>query len=135
MQIALITSIVAACSMTLALKGLHLFHFITWKPVGFFKKWGIEGIAPLEKWFILLIICFVVALIFYSIFILFPVRADIISFLLGVLIAVLIEWLIFRYPFEAHSFKELSIPFIVVMIIITRFIIETAVFARNNLVR
>lgn len=135
MQIAFITSAAAACAMTLLLKGLHLFHFISWKPVGFFKKWGIEGIAPLEKWLILFLVCFLFALLLYSIFSVFAVRASVVSFVVGLLLAVVIEWLIFRYPFEASSFKQLSIPFIVVMLIITRFIIETAVYARNNLAR
>lgn len=135
MQIAVITSFVAACSMTLLLKGLHLFHFITWQPVGFLGKWGIEGLAPVEKWLVLVILCFFLALLLYSVFSFVPVRADIVSFFVGLLAALIIEWLIFHYPFEVSSFKKLSIPFIVVMIVITRFIIETAVFARNNLAR
>lgn len=132
---AIITSLVAACALTLLLKGLHLFHFITWRPVGFVEKWGIEGAATLEKWFLLLVLCFFAALLLYGVFRFLPVRADIMSVLLGVVFAVTIEWLIFRYPFEASSWKQLSIPFIVIMILFMRFIIETAVFARNNLAR
>lgn len=135
MQITVVTSFVAACVTVFLLKGLHLFHLIKWQPVGFFKKWGIEGLHAFERWLILLLLLFVAALLLYMLFSLFPVRADVMSVLLGVLVAITIEWLIYRYPFEASSFKQLSVPFIVVVILIARFIIETAVFARNNLAR
>lgn len=135
MWIGWVTSIVAACSLALMLKGLHLFHLIDWSPVGFTKKWGIEGLATFEKWLILIVVLFLVAIVLYYIFSFLPLSASIMSILLGITIAILVEWTILRYPLEASSFKQLSIPFIVVVMMTLRFVIETATFARNNLVR
>lgn len=135
MQIGLSTSIVAACSFAIVLKVLHLFDLIKWSPVGFVKKWKLENVATFEKWLLLLLFLFVAAILLYFICTLISIRPSVVSLILGCLIAVLAEWTIFRYPLEAASFKKLSIPFIVIVIITLRFIIETASFARNNLVR
>ncbi|MEK4628187.1 MAG: DNA helicase [Solibacillus sp.] len=131
----ILTCIVAACVLALLLKFLHLFHFIKWSPVGFTKKLGIEDITAFEKWLIIILIFFVIALLLYYLFVYIPIRPDIASILLGLAVAILVEWIIYRYPLELSSFKKLSIPFIVVIMIMFRFIIESAAYLRNNLVR
>ena len=127
------TSLVSAVFFALALKLLHLFHFISWKPVGFANRWGMEDSSAAGKWVLLICLLFVIAFIMYLIMqFVTSVPAVFTSFVIGLLLAMVTEWVIFDYPAEAASFKKLSIPFIVIVIIALRFIFETAAFHRRE---
>ena len=79
--------------------------------------------------------CFLAVLIFIANFILYllmqyvqNVPPFITSLVIGGLFAIVAEWIIYDLPAEIYSFKKLSIPFIVTVVIAARFIIETASF-------
>jgi hypothetical protein len=132
-MILVVTSIVSAVLFTLALKLLHLFHLINWKPVGFVKQWGMEQLGTFEKWLLLIVILFIFAMLLFLIMqFVTRVPAVFTSFVIGLALAIVAEWIIFDYPLEAMSFKKLSIPFIVTVIITLRFIFETAAFSQRN---
>ncbi len=127
MYLAAITSIVSAIWLAVSLKFLHFLKFIDWRPVGFMKKWGIKD--AFSAWLLLIIILFVVSLIIYLLSqYSWRVPAFITSLIIGIALAIMTEWLIYDLPAEKASFKKLSIPFIVVVVITCRFLIETAIF-------
>lgn len=126
------TSIVVAVLFAGTLKLLKLFSFIKWNPVGFVEKWGIEQANGIEKWLVLACLLFLLALILYGIMqFVTRVPALFTSILIGLAMAMTIEWIIFDLSAELDSFKRLSIPFIVMVIIACRFIFETAAFHRR----
>ncbi|MEK4229913.1 hypothetical protein [Solibacillus sp. FSL H8-0538] len=133
MQVSLMTSLVSAVFFAITLKLLHLFHLIKWKPVGYAKKWEMEGVGTFGKWLLLIVALFVVAMLFYVVMqFVTRVPAIFTSFVIGLALAIVAEWVIFDYPAELTSFKKLSIPFIVMVIITLRFIFETASFGRRG---
>lgn len=130
MKVASITAIVSAISLAFFLKGLHYFHLIKWNPVGFYKKWDLfEGSSKLFQWSTLTLLLFVIALLLYVIMqFAHMIPAVLTSFLLGLLFTITIEWVALDLPLQLESFKKLSIPFIVVVICLLRFLLETANF-------
>lgn len=136
MRIAFVTSTLTAFCLALALKGLSFFQMVKWKPISFIKKsYLFEGSATFIHWSVLIFILFVMATLLYVLTqYLYFMPAWFLSLTLGLILAVLIEWKIYNLPSELISFKKLSIPFIVIVIGFTHFIIETAIFhkkARN----
>mgnify|MGYP007126063448 FL=1 len=128
--LAVMTSIFAALFLTLSLKILSLFHFIKWSPVGYTKEWGILVHNHWTiKWLFLIIIIFLISLIFYFIMqYVALVPPFITSLIIGVVLALIVEWVIFDLPAELSSFKKLSIPFMVVVVVTARFVFETAAY-------
>ena len=128
--LAVVTSIFASIFLTISMKLLSLFHFIKWSPVGYTKRLGIlENSHWSIKWLFLLIIVFLITVIFYLImqYIIF-IPHFLTSLVIGALLALIIEWFIFELPAELSSFKKLSIPFMVMVIITARFVFETAAY-------
>lgn len=130
MKVASITAIVSAISLAIFLKGLHYFHLIKWNPIGFYKKWEIfEGSSKLFQWSLLTVILFVIALLIYiSLQFVHIIPAVFTSLLLGLLLTITIEWVALDLPLQLESFKKLSIPFMVVVVCLLRFLLETANF-------
>lgn len=124
------TSIAASLFLTFSLKMLSIFKFIKWNPIGFTKNLFIlEDSHPLIQWLFLVFIIFVVTFILYIIMQFVElVPAFLTSLILGAIIALVIEWIIFDLPAELSSFKKLSIPFMVIIVMTARFVFETAVF-------
>lgn len=132
MQITAWTSLVSAVFFAVMLKLLQLFHLIKWKPIGFAKRWGLE-VGTVGKWVLLIVALFVMALVLYLIMqYVTRVPAVFTSFVIGLALAIVTEWIIFDYPAEYESFKKLSIPFMVMVIITLRFIFETAAYTRRE---
>lgn len=128
--LAIITSLCASIFLTISLKLLSLFKFIKWNPVGYTKKFDIfESSHWLIQWLFLVIMIFLITLILYFImqYVVF-VPAFLTSLIIGGILALLCEWAIFDLPAEMTSFKKLSIPFMVMVIITARFVFETAAF-------
>lgn len=50
------------------------------------------------------------------------------SLIIGGVLALIVEWSIYDLPAELSSFKRLSIPFMVTVIMTSRFVFETATF-------
>lgn len=112
------------------MKGLHYFHLIKWNPVGFYKKWDLfEGSSKLFQWSTLTLLLFVIALLLYVIMqFAHMIPAVLTSFLIGLFFAITIEWVARDLPLQLDSLKKISIPFLVVVICILRFLLETANF-------
>lgn len=125
-----ITSLVASIFLSISLKALSFFHFIKWNPIGYAKRLQIfESSHPLYKWFFLTMVIFVTILIFYFIMQYVQlVPAFLTSLVIGGVIALISEWVIYSLPAELSSFKKLSVPFMVTVIITARFVFETAQF-------
>ncbi len=130
LYLAFITSLFASIFLTVSLKMLSFFKFIQWNPIGFSKKYQFfEGSHPFINWLFLAVVIFVVNLIIYLIMqYVQNVPPFITSLVIGGLFAIIAEWIIYDLPAELSSFKKLSIPFIVMVVITARFIIETASF-------
>lgn len=130
MKVAGITAIVSAISLAICLKGLHYFHLIKWNPIGFYEKWELfEGSSKLFQWSTLTLLLFMFAFLLYIIMqFTYSIPAVLTSFILGLLVTMTIEWFALGLPLQLDSFKKLSIPFIVVVICLLRFLLETANF-------
>lgn len=128
MRVGYITSIVSAVLLAIVLKGLSYFHFVRWNPVKFLKDSTVfEDSSKMTYWVIFVLIMFVLSFgLFVGSQYLYFLPAGFTSLLMGVIIGVLIEWKIYDLPPELTSFKKISIPFIVVIIMFCRFIMETA---------
>ncbi|MFJ7951801.1 hypothetical protein ACIQZG_09770 [Lysinibacillus sp. NPDC096418] len=130
MKVASITAIVSAITLAICLKGLHYFHLIKWNPIGFYKKWELfEGSSKLFQWSTLTLLLFLFAFLLYVILqYVHIIPAVFSSLLLGLLFTLIIEWVALDLPLQLDSFKKLSIPFIVVVVCLLRFLLETANF-------
>lgn len=54
------------------------------------------------------------------------------SLLLGLLVTITLEWIALDLPLQLTSFKKLSIPFIVIVVCLLRFLLETANFHQKE---
>lgn len=128
--LAIFTSLFASLLLALTLKLLSLFHFIKWSPVGYTTRLDILTESHWTvQWLILIIVIFCIILIFYFIMqFVQMVPPFFSSLIIGAIFALICEWIIFDLPAELSSFKKLSIPFMVTLIITARFVFETAMF-------
>lgn len=128
------TTIVAALFTLGALKFLHFFNFIRWSPVGWGKKWLLFGSDDEGwKWAILFIILVIVFGLFY---VLSRATANIppaiTAIAVSIIVAVAIEWIIYSPDTFTEGIKKLSIPFISILAIVSRFITGTAVYMKKT---
>lgn len=130
LYLALVTSIFGSIVLTASLKMLSVFKFIKWNPIGFSKKYHLfEDSHPFISWLFLALLIFLANLILYLLMqYVQNVPPFITSLIIGGLFAMVAEWIIYDLPAELSSFKKLSIPFMVMVVINARFIIETASF-------
>ena len=130
MKTASITAIVSAITLAIFLKGLYYFHLIKWNPIGFYEKWELfEESSKLFQWSLLILLLFLTALILYSTLqFVHIIPAILTSLLLGLLFTITVELVARDLPMQLGSFKKLSIPFIVVVVCLLRFLLETANF-------
>lgn len=124
------TSFFASLFLTFMLKLLEYFKLIKWNPVGYAKKLDIlENSHAGTKWMVLWLFIFLIAFILYLVMqFVVQVPAFFTSLVIGGMIALVTEWIIFNLPAELSSFKKLSLPFMIVVIILCRFVFETASF-------
>ncbi|MET4562388.1 hypothetical protein [Lysinibacillus parviboronicapiens] len=134
MKVASITSIVSAFVLALCLRGLHFFHLIDWNPIGFYKKWELfEDSSKLFQWSFLTFILFLFGFfLFITLRYVHIIPAVLTSFLLGLIFTITLEWIVLDLPLQPASFKKLSIPFMVVVICLLRFLLETANFHQKE---
>lgn len=128
--LAFITSFVASLFLTFMLKVLEYFKFIKWDPVGYTKKLNVlENAHESTQWMVLWFMIFILTLILYLVMqFVVQVPPFLTSLLIGGLIALVTEWIIYNLDAELSSFKKLSVPFMIVVIITSRFVFETATF-------
>ncbi|WP_223553531.1 MULTISPECIES: hypothetical protein [Lysinibacillus] len=129
-----ITSLVSALFLALCLKGLQYLHLIKWNPIGFYKKWELfEGSSKLFQWSFLILVLFIIGfLLFITLRYVYIIPAILSSFLLGLFLTITLEWIALDLPLQLSSFKKLSIPFMVVVICLLRFLLETANFHQRE---
>ncbi|EON72088.1 hypothetical protein [Lysinibacillus sphaericus] len=134
MKIASITSIVGALTLVLCLRALQFFHLIDWSPIGFYKKWELfEDSSKLFQWSFLTFVLFLCGFFLYvTLQYVHIIPAVLTSFLLGLIFTITLEWIILDLPLQSASFKKLSIPFMVVVICLLRFLLETANFHQKE---
>ena len=134
MKVASITSLVSALFLALSLKGLQYLHLIKWNPIGFYKKWELfEGSSKLFQWSFLILVLFIIGfLLFITLRYVYIIPAILSSFLLGLFLTITLEWIALDLPLQLSSFKKLSIPFMVVVICLLRFLLETANFHQRE---
>jgi hypothetical protein len=129
------TTIIAALFTTGALKFLHFFNFIKWSPVGWGKKWLLFGSSN-EGWKWVLL--FIFLLLVYGVFYLFSrtthkIPPAITAISVSIIAAVAIEWVIYTPQSFTEGIKKLSIPFISIIAIVSRFITGTAVYMKKTI--
>lgn len=133
MKVAIPTAVVTAVLLSFALKGLSFFHMIQWHPVSFIKKSELfRDSSAISHWAVFLLLLCLFAFLFYVVSqFLYFIPVGFLSFVVGLVIAILVEWRIFQLPAELDSFKKLSIPFMVIVIGFSRFVMETAVYHKK----
>ena len=129
-KVAISTSILNGILMAIILKGLHLFDIIKWHPTKFLTYSNVtDGLSGFEKWLILGILITIITFALFYVCKLIPYKnTALISFIVSLILAVIVSWIIQDLPIEVKSLKKLSIPFIVVFMISFRFISDTASF-------
>lgn len=121
------TAVAAALVFTISLKGMHLFKLIKWNPIRFLQKIEKMEWTPLACWIVLFFILFAVAYVLLTLFQLSIFRSPlVVSIVFGLVLAFLIEWQVRNLPIEWTSIKKLSVPFLVLLLIVMRFLTETA---------
>lgn len=127
-----VTSLFSTVTLLIMFKLLQLFNWVNWHPTAFLKDAGMKD--KVSRWLLLGIIVFIICMI---VFLLLQyvqnVPPFLLSLIIGLAIAITAEWLIYDLKAEFASFKKLSIPFMVVIITASRFIIESAIFHRKHL--
>lgn len=128
--LAISTSFAGTVIIVIMLKILDFFHFIQWDPVGFSDTFHIlKDSNTFIKWGILFIIVWAGSIILYYISLLFmKIPVPITSIALGLLIAFVLEWIILDASSIEKTIKRMSIPFICIIILATRFLMESAIF-------
>jgi hypothetical protein len=129
-KVAITTSIVNAFLLTIMLKVLHLFSIIKWHPTKFLSySLMTEPLSRFEKWLILGILLAITTFILFYLCKYIPYKnVAITAFVVSLLIAIILNWIIQDLPFEVKSLKKLSIPFIVLLMMSFRFVSDTASF-------
>lgn len=123
----LFTAVAVAFFITVSLKFLHYFHFITWNPIRFLKNVTYMDWTTFEKWIVLFfILIFVAALIYFLAQTILGKSPFVFSNIVGLILALVIEW---------ASIKKVSIPFIVLVLIALRFVTETAQYFQKQMFR
>lgn len=131
-----VTSLFTSFIVTVSLKGLHLFNFIKWHPVSFLKKLEWFEWTAFERWVILFLMLAIVAFLLLVVTqLLVMVPPFLLSLILGIVMASLLEWKILNLPIELSSIKKFSIPFFIVILIAMRLIVETARYRTKTLFR
>ncbi|MFJ8066703.1 hypothetical protein ACIQYS_19090 [Psychrobacillus sp. NPDC096426] len=128
--LAISTSFAAAVVTIIMFKILDLFHFIKWNPVGFSNTFqALKDSNAFIKWGILFIIVWAASIVLYYISLLFmKIPVAITSIVLGLLIAFALEWIILDAHSIEKTIKKMSIPFVCIIILSTRFLMESAIF-------
>ncbi|WP_144511065.1 hypothetical protein [Bacillus sp. FJAT-22090] len=129
-SIAISTSFAATLFLIIMLKVLDFFHFIKWNPIGFSNTFHIFNKSNVfVKWGILFIIVWAICTVLYYISMLFmKIPVSITSIAVGLLIAFALEWIILDADTMEKTIKKMSIPFICIIIISTRFLMESSIF-------
>lgn len=124
------TSLVAALTTTILFKLLDFFHFIKWNPIGYAKTFQLLKESNVYiKWIILFLIIWGVCFLLYYVSLLFAkIPVSITSIAVGLLIAVALEWIILDTDSIEKTIKRISIPFICIVIVGVRFVMESAIF-------
>ncbi|MBD7943904.1 MULTISPECIES: hypothetical protein [Psychrobacillus] len=123
------TSLAAAVVVTALLKFLHLFHFVKWNPVGYSKSFEMfDDTNVYLRWLVLFLVIWAISLVIYYISILTAkVPVAISSIIFGIILAFIVEWLISDATM-IKTIKKTSIPFICIVVIGVRFLMESAIF-------
>ena len=127
-RVAHYTSLFSALILTGWLKVLHLFDFMRWHPTSFLKT---TTDVAFFRYVLLFVLLYAVLFVAFFLFAQVPVtKPFILALIVGLLISYgLISW------FEGEWLKERKmiardIPFIVTILIVVRFVFETASFHR-----
>ena len=129
-KVAISTSIVNAFLLTFMLKVLQLFDIIKWHPTKFLTyNTMTEPLSRFEKWLILGILLAIMTLILFYLCKYIPYKnVALTGFIVSLLLAIILNWIIQDLPMEVKSLKKLSIPFIVIVMMSFRFVSDTASF-------
>ncbi|TQR19567.1 hypothetical protein [Psychrobacillus vulpis] len=124
------TSFVAALVCIILLKIIDLFHFIKWSPIGYTEQLQtFDTSHTFVKWAILFIVIWCICIVFYYISLVFiKVPISISSLALGIIIATALEWVILDENTFEKTIKHMSIPFMCIIVILVRFMMESAIF-------
>ena len=128
------TSFAAALMTIILLKIFDIFHFIKWNPIGYAEKlhFATESIG-IVKWVLLFLFIWIVCLIFYYISLIFmKIPVSITSLAIGILLAILMEWVFLDKGSFVKTLKVVSIPFICIVTMLVRFIMESAIFQSQD---
>ncbi|MET0786415.1 MAG: hypothetical protein ABWY25_06905 [Paenisporosarcina sp.] len=126
----LVISLVTSFIFTGTLLFLKTFKFISWNPTGWSKKYQLFSQAHISvKW---LLLGFVLFLFILLLLILLSYTKDIHPLLTSIVVGLCLWIVIERIIMSDFSFfKKSAIPFLVVIIIFTQALAETAVYYRR----
>jgi hypothetical protein len=121
------TAIFASILFTFTLLFLKVFKFITWNPIGWYKELKFFPMSHVVfKWSLLAVIIFIVVMILLKLFS-FTIKIHPIftSIIIGIILWGLVEWAIEK---DFSFIKKNSIPFLAMLILFCRALVETSVF-------
>lgn len=129
-KIVTMTSIVNSMVILLFLKFFHAFHFIKWHPTAFMKSIVIiRDFGSLEKWFTLgVMIAIATGVLFFATMFVVALPNTVTSIMIATVICVIVYSFIFSFQYEWDKWKTISIPFVALIMISVRFIVETSTF-------
>lgn len=128
--LSIITGFVAALLFTITLRFFKLFDFIQWDPIGYSDKLNIlTSTKGIVKWILLFLFIWIICIIlYYFSFIFMKMPVAISSLMVGIILAIAVEWLIMNDNTLIQLLKIVSIPFICIVTISLRFVMEAAIF-------
>lgn len=131
-KIASATALVVAIFSSFLLKTMQLFNWISWHPTTFLKDMVAHAFL---RWLALGFFIFIGTVILYLIVqYIYKAPRYVPGFVIGLAIGFVLEWWILDLPATGSSFKELSIPFLVLVTTMALFVVETATFHRESFV-
>lgn len=124
------TSVMNGTLFVFALKILHYLQFISWKPVKFLDLiLFVRLIGKYEKWAVLWLMIVLISFILYW---LASFLKRFSSFWISIVFGILCFFIVALFFSKLHLHwgivKELSIPFLVIVMMSCRFIVETSIF-------
>lgn len=131
------TSLFAAVLTALSLKFLKVFHFVKWSPIGWSRKWNVLAAdPPLVKWMVLTIVLILLFMALYSVLqFTASIPPSITSIIVAVIFVCAVEWTISRPDSFGSAYKAVSIPFLCLAAIISRFVVGTVIFMKDELTK
>ncbi|GKV68104.1 hypothetical protein NCCP2716_06020 [Sporosarcina sp. NCCP-2716] len=131
------TAAVAGLFSALSLKFLHIFHFVSWSPVGWMDRFVFLTKQPSAvKWTVFILLLFVLHAMLYGLFTAASqLPPSVMAILMAIIVVCAVEWAVTPPASLKSAYRAVSIPLLALAAIIMRFVSGTAVFMDTEVKR